>query len=589
MNLQSIKGLDLFGSEIKWRLLTKDTFKSFFGAFITLCLLGLLSLKVFFFVKKVSEYGFVVNQQTNRFKDQFQYINLTNFKLILYSDLDEIIYKYMNKTGNQLIIQNYFNLSNYFDISFENFEVNDQNIVLNPIEINCSSNIDFIFLSKNETIEDMSYYKCLQMDKNSNFLNISKENTYLRKGNGDTTNLQMGVIPQFKIILKMKDLLKKLLNEIQSTFYVYAMFSNFKLNPENYQLEEYFSTVNFPIDLDFELDAEIKFKKLSIIKKIELDIFDYEFYNDDKFMVIDQDFLVYRNFRENMRSRESNKNDYDYIDNFSISFDIFENNNEVTLFTLDDLLSVLGGFMQLIFGGAEIITSIYNDFIGEKLFSKFCWEKFSDYDKTLYHVRRNIETQMKYYELFTNNNEKELNYNINENYKRNKKKKIEIEDSKNNRYFLNNLKSLGDYKTNKFMKEKEDCDSKQTQNSISINYNSSTIINGKNNINDNELNLSCDEENKVFDEYQKNEIKLSSKTVLLDFKENINDNYLIFCKAQNKSISNNFKENFDNNKSHYLSKQSQNFNIINVEEESKEKKYDIFITDKNENLQMVQS
>ena len=36
------------------------------------------------------------------------------------------------------------------------------------------------------------------------------------------------------------------------------------------------------------------------------------------------------------------------FDTLSLYVNIFEENNEVTLFTLDDILAVLGGFMQII-------------------------------------------------------------------------------------------------------------------------------------------------------------------------------------------------------------------------------------------------
>lgn len=49
-----LREMDMFGQGIQWRLLSKDTFKSIFGALITLFLTAIFVVKIYFFVAKVT-------------------------------------------------------------------------------------------------------------------------------------------------------------------------------------------------------------------------------------------------------------------------------------------------------------------------------------------------------------------------------------------------------------------------------------------------------------------------------------------------------------------------------------------------------
>lgn len=426
MNFHSLKELDIFGSEIRWRLLSKDTFKSFFGSFVTLSLIALIALKIYFFIIKVFDQGFVVNTETFRFNGENQFINMSNFKFFLFSDLHTSLENYNRTVGVNINPRDYFNISDFFDFSIYDFTSQEQTIKLNPLIVDCLSSEKFNFLNKNSSKEQSSFYKCIEMDQKQNFLNISKKNSYLRPKKNEVINIQRDTIYQTYVVINMKKNLIDYLKKTKETVNIYFILSNYRINPENYMIEEYYSSFYFPVNTDFVYQSELKFRKLSINKKIELDIFNFEYFEDNSFRFLDDSFRMITNLIDKNNSDENNDAYTSYI---GLLLDTFEHNNEVILFTLDDLLAVIGGFMQLILSFAEIITGIYNDLIGEKLFSKFFWEKFCDYDKTLFYVRRNIDHQMRYYNFYTKN-DYDINEKNDENFIENKKCKSVV-NSKN--------------------------------------------------------------------------------------------------------------------------------------------------------------
>jgi len=564
MSLHSIKELDIFGSEIRWRLLSKDTFKTFFGSFVTLSLIGLIALKIYFFVLKVMNHGFVLNSETFRFNGDNQFINMSNFKFVLFSDLDRSLEYHYKTEGLNLNPRNYFNITDFFDISFIDFTSPNQTIKLNPIFVDCSSDEKFDFFGKNITKENASYYKCIKMDEQQNILNTSRKDAYLRPRKNEFINIQRDSIYQTIISINMKKALVDYLKKTKETVNIYFLLSNNRLNPENYMLEEYYSSFYFPINTDFVYETELKFRKLSINKILELDIFNHEYFEDNTFRFLDESFRMITKLIDKGNSDVN----YDAYTNYiGLLLDTFEHNNEVILFTLDDLLSVIGGFMQLILSIAEIITGIYNDTIGEKLFSKFFWEKFCDYDKTLFHVRRNIDLQMKYYDSYSRNydfikKKDEGNFN---------KNKLE-----KNKKFKNLFNSTNQFKENideklefieyehTIQKPKNILDSAHGKNGNNSNdkllYNNINVNNENEKI---ESNSSCLEDY-INDEYVNEERKIADRFRKFKSESNIKENNLI--------------KEFKSNDKILISSASNNTNTINVCQNANEKKNSDTIT-----------
>lgn len=122
--MRMIKEIDMFGTGIQWRLLNRDTFKSYIGGLTTLTIIILFVLKIIFFINKVKNYGFADNQVSYKFQEDFQVTNFSEFRLYMFSDLDEKMneaYK-NNLTKINYLVKNQiektpFNLSDYLNIT----------------------------------------------------------------------------------------------------------------------------------------------------------------------------------------------------------------------------------------------------------------------------------------------------------------------------------------------------------------------------------------------------------------------------------------------------------------------------------------
>ena len=116
-----------------------------------------------------------------------------------------------------------------------------------------------------------------------------------------------------------------------------------------------------------------------------------------------------------------------------------EENNEVTLLTLDDIMAVLGGFLQIVFFGAQIIAAIYNKKNGEHIIWKHCMEKYYNYENTIKNVTNNIGMQMDYHDLFLSRKEEmERNEPLDDNCNEKKHNDYYNDNNKSERNFAHN-------------------------------------------------------------------------------------------------------------------------------------------------------
>ena len=99
MKIQMLREFDIFQTDIKWRFLSKDNFKSLFGEIITLLLAALLAVKILFFIKKIKEYGFAKNKINHQFKDDFHFLNISDIRIIVYTDLEITLDIHKEKTN----------------------------------------------------------------------------------------------------------------------------------------------------------------------------------------------------------------------------------------------------------------------------------------------------------------------------------------------------------------------------------------------------------------------------------------------------------------------------------------------------------
>ncbi len=382
--------LDIFGTEIKWRFKSKENFKSIFGALITLLLAGLFSLKLFIFIDKSYDYGFAKNKINNEFKGNFQYLNMSEWRMILFSDLDSVLDTQDEEINAEFNPHGYMNLSDFINVSFEITTFTDQKQKLMPTETNCAEDTKIELVEVTDNVQNQARYKCFAFQNSSNTLNITRNETLMLKADGNYSKYQLYRMPQFVINLEIKESLVKLISaiDINKDITLFLMFRNYKTNPENFTIEEYYSTFPLKVDLNHKAELDINFKKLSVSKKYELDFYEYEFSNEHKYMILEDSL-------QSVKSKRNNKNidEMDYVDTLSFQLMLFEENNQVTFLTLDDVLATLGGFMQIVFAAAQFLAGFYNEKNAERIISKHIMNKYDEYDKTVKNVRSNIDLQ----------------------------------------------------------------------------------------------------------------------------------------------------------------------------------------------------
>jgi len=421
--MQHVKELDQFGTHVKWRFKSKDTFKSHFGGITFIILFSIFIAKLIFFSLKVGKYGFANNQISESFPEGFQVTNLTDLKFIILTDLGEKFSKDKNlSTAFSKDLKN-FNLSNYLDIQPVNLnpqiklkdhdckklkkfkdiekEKNDEN-KNNIYSTNNHTDKDFKN-AFNETIDkgniviyfDILSAKCLVFDENNSSINISRSETLL-KGTPAVSELQLNIMAQFGILFKMENELVNFLNRAKQNFSVYLFFSNYKINPENFKFQEYYSAVGFTIDVNLQTSSQITFRKITVSNVIEIDIFDIGIFKDDKYS-INRDSLKVSKF-----SREKTENEIktSYEDFITFSLNIWEENNSVTYLTTDNILAVLGGFLEITFSIGEFFITMHNENLVRKLFNLFFYENLKYYDENMMNLKNKLEFQKIYFNPF---------------------------------------------------------------------------------------------------------------------------------------------------------------------------------------------
>ena len=170
-----LREIDIFGTEIKWRFMSKNNFKSMFGALITLLLAGLFSVKIFLFIKKTKDYGFAKNKISYQFKGESQFLNMSDMRMIVYSDLEELLELHSYKTNSTINPGSYINLSDFIEVlSFA--PDNYQKLILS--KANCSKIFKFYLSNDSGTEQEDAIMKCLVLEENNSSLNLQKKRLF---------------------------------------------------------------------------------------------------------------------------------------------------------------------------------------------------------------------------------------------------------------------------------------------------------------------------------------------------------------------------------------------------------------------------
>ncbi len=358
-----LKNIDLFGTGIQWKLLSKDSFKSSLGGFLTFLLISLFIGKLVLFIKKIESYGFVKTQTKYQFKDDYQYTNLSDFNITIYTDLSEKIEDCMkdDKYGeDKSFFENAsknFNLTNFLEVASTSYDFKDLKYSKNTL-----------FLDPVNSSENSCGYEfiCLSLKKENNFINISSTDTFVKDNDNKITNLRNSNIGLFYLDFHPTKDLIKFFQLTKKPIYLDIFFDFHFVNVENYTYSRTSSSVSLDLQLNYEFYSSLTLRKTSISKKFEFDIFEFEFSKEEKYFVEENSLRTTKTLRDasKLKPEELEKT---FIDTLLFNLNIYEQVIEVTFLSFDDIMSVLGGFMQITISFAAIIASSYNENVGRKI------------------------------------------------------------------------------------------------------------------------------------------------------------------------------------------------------------------------------
>jgi len=321
-------------------------------------------------------------------------------RIITVTDLRRRLEEYRINTNITLYPRSYFNLSDFIDITFSDETEIRQTNKLSMSEADCPTNKRFDIIQDLGDPTFQAKYKCFLFQPNNSFLNFTKNETFSPKQNGEPSKIQFDSLFQFGLEIRMKSILVDFLKATNQFFYLDIMVSNFKPNPVTFELEEYFNVFYISIDLDSQVEAQLIFRKQSVLKKYEFDIFEIEFSDVQKYKVDQDSFKLLKNSRYMAKNLGKDGKVTNYVDTIYFKYGIFEETNEVTFLTLDDIMAVLGGFMGIVFAVADVVAKFFNEENGESLIMRFLEKKYDKYETNISNARNNINMQMEYFDTY---------------------------------------------------------------------------------------------------------------------------------------------------------------------------------------------
>lgn len=374
--MKKLELIDNFGSEIKWKMLQKDKFKSPFGGVVTLLIFILFFVKIYYFINKVQQFGFAKNKalyiRLDENKNITEYINLTNFSLFCQFDaLTNTIqtYNQKNKIRKEYSLNDYLKYKLFWGI--ENFKTN---ITLLMEKI-----------PQTDVFGDLTYYHNFRFkSKNINEteilipLKLPSEN---KAQKSDYHTL-------FRIEFEFTDELVKILSttiDIDQINYG-CYYDYFRLDQKDYTLKRLTNNFYKRVAYNYTHFQPIHIRKIEVEKKIDLDIKEILYDTEDNIEIDPMQMYSFEvkggeKIIDNTQGKGIEKVVYSH--QFQFFFDVHKNYNEVTILSIDDFLSVMGGFLELIMMLAEFFVGTYNEHLTNKILNSFCYEKIDQYDERM--------------------------------------------------------------------------------------------------------------------------------------------------------------------------------------------------------------
>lgn len=377
-----IKEIDIFGAGIKWRLKSQDNFKSYFGAALSSILFAMVIYKITLFAIKISDYGFAKNKILYQFKDEYQVTNFSNFRLLISSDLSYFLQKenYREKYFNN---STYINLTNYLTLKF-NYDKDFSYIKLQQVP--CHNRIDFVYnFTDNKRAAE---FICVEFDKDYSILNVTKANAFVDNVKNDL-NIYQNTIDLLNLSLEYQENLLTFLDKTKKDFRIYFQFLNYKMNKNDFSIEPFLITFSFQTVSYYYTRIEMKLRKFFSLKKVEFDIFESVLSQEDKFIIDENSYRFDKNQRrENLMTFSS----------LFFTYDMFQESNEITVFCLDDILSVMGGFLQLLLLIFTFLAGLYNDDLAIYEFNKYIFYKNLNNNKKITNLKVDMRRVQEFYE-----------------------------------------------------------------------------------------------------------------------------------------------------------------------------------------------
>ena len=316
-----VKSIDFFGTNLSMSFLKKEKYKTFFGSFLSLALLGYLLYKFYnFTIKTINKENFT---QTNNIYFEDNKINLKNYEFgFCYS--------------NGLFNYDFLKFSDYFDVvdPKNNFEI-----------IDCDkSNITILERYINTSIEFITKNTCLCCrPKKDIFINMDIINAEVKI-------YSLNIFPK-----------AKLFDIDYSNTFIYHVNRNtyFDYNKKDNPITSYITPVVLKPQL-ISQQYNLSFNKIKYSEIIDFDLF-YK-HNTDY-----EDYTISENYAIN--AVETIKNEDKLIKPFFI-FNMFATTKiykyDITLLSLDNILATFSGVFQVLSMLLGFIGSFYNNIIFNK-------------------------------------------------------------------------------------------------------------------------------------------------------------------------------------------------------------------------------
>lgn len=400
--LKYFKKIDFFGTNFKWRVHTKYLFKSYFGAIVSLILVSLFMFKFSIFIQKTLNYGYARNTISYQFNEKSQQINFSELSFIIYSDLPSTLETIQNKTGIDYFENGKFNLSDYLAIYSDSAEKSqsDSYSLIKAEKDDCSN--PKFNLNNNNTEEIIPYFICISISPNQSILKLNDSNSHSNEEELFTSKMRSRIRNLFFITLQFKKRLIKFLNETKATVNNYIIYTNNIVNPKNFTYDRIMSQISYSMSYKYYSESSIILRKSSVVQKVELDFSDLDFQKEEKFYFEEYSFQNIKTERESI-ILEDDTESYDFSDMIFFNYDIYDQVNEVCFLKLDDILAVVGGFLQITIFIAGITSGLYNEHSLNRYVQKYCLNKANIFENSLDLIKNNIRKQINFINFFEKN------------------------------------------------------------------------------------------------------------------------------------------------------------------------------------------